>query len=88
MHSKVFALVVSIMLLSLALPAAAFAEKPAADEINFEDYVLDLVDYTLPNGLRVILAKDHSAPVVAVDIWYHVGGANDPPGRGCLAQQV
>ena len=85
MHSKVFALVVSIMLLSLALPGAALAEKPAADEINFEDYVLDLVDYTLPNGLRVILAEDHSAPVVAVDIWYHVGGANDPPGRSGFA---
>ena len=54
-------------------------------EIRFEDYELDTVDYYLPNGLRVILAEDSSAPVVAVDIWYHVGGANDPEGRSGFA---
>ncbi len=74
-----------LILLSLALPGSALAEEPQADEINFQDYMLDVVDYSLPNGLRVILGEDHSAPVVAVDIWYHVGGANDPPGRSGFA---
>jgi predicted Zn-dependent peptidase len=37
--------------------------------------------YTLPNGLVVILARDPSAPVVAVDLWYHVGSKNELPGR-------
>ncbi len=35
--------------------------------------------YTLPNGLTVVLAEDHSAPVVTVDVWYHVGSANEQP---------
>jgi predicted Zn-dependent peptidase len=37
--------------------------------------------FTLANGLRVILSEDHTAPVVAVNLWYHVGSANERPGR-------
>ena len=36
---------------------------------------------TLPNGLTVILATDHSTPTVAVAVWYHVGSKNETPGR-------
>ncbi|MBC7811961.1 MAG: insulinase family protein, partial [Burkholderiales bacterium] len=46
---------------------------------------LDVIEYTLANGLEVILVEDHSAPTVAVDIWYRVGGANDPAGRSGFA---
>jgi predicted Zn-dependent peptidase len=38
-------------------------------------------EFTLDNGLRVILHEDHSAPIVAVNIWYHVGSKNEVPGR-------
>ncbi|HYN09438.1 MAG TPA: pitrilysin family protein [Vicinamibacterales bacterium] len=53
-------------------PAAA----PVADipRIEFEKY-------TLGNGLEVILSEDHRLPLVAVDIWYHVGPANEAAGR-------
>jgi predicted Zn-dependent peptidase len=37
--------------------------------------------FTLPNGLTVILSEDHTAPIVAVNLWYHVGSANERPGR-------
>jgi zinc protease len=37
--------------------------------------------YTLPNGLTVILSPDHRLPTVAVNLWYHVGAANETPGR-------
>ncbi len=37
--------------------------------------------HTLPNGLRVILHEDHSLPLVAVNLWYHVGSKNERPGR-------
>lgn len=40
-------------------------------------YVMD----TLPNGLRLIVHEDHSAPVVTVNVWYHVGSADEKPGR-------
>ncbi len=35
----------------------------------------------LPNGLLVALSEDHTAPIVAVNLWYHVGSANERPGR-------
>jgi zinc protease len=37
--------------------------------------------YTLPNGLVVILSEDHRLPLVSTNIWYHVGPANELPGR-------
>lgn len=42
---------------------------------------LQLQTFTLPNGLRVVLNEDHSAPLVAVNLWYHVGSKNEKPGR-------
>jgi zinc protease len=43
--------------------------------------MLDLTEYRLDNGLRVVLNEDHSAPLVAVNLWYHVGSKNERPGR-------
>jgi zinc protease len=37
--------------------------------------------FTLPNGLKVILSEDKRLPMVAVNLWYHVGPANEIPGR-------
>jgi zinc protease len=54
-----------------ASPAAAENMMPT---IKFEKY-------TLPNGLNVILSEDHRLPLVAVNVWYHVGPANELPGR-------
>jgi zinc protease len=36
---------------------------------------------TLPNGLKVVLSPDRAVPIVAVNLWYHVGSANERPGR-------
>jgi len=41
---------------------------------------LDYEKYQLPNGLDVILLEDHRLPLVAVNIWYHVGPVNELPG--------
>ena len=37
--------------------------------------------YKLQNGLTVVLSEDHTAPIVAVNLWYHVGSANEREGR-------
>jgi len=37
--------------------------------------------HTLGNGLSVILHEDHDCPIVAVNLWYHVGSKNEVPGR-------
>jgi predicted Zn-dependent peptidase len=42
---------------------------------------LPIESLALENGLRVILSEDHTAPIVAVNVWYHVGSANERPGR-------
>src|SRR5262245_36512093 len=41
--------------------------------------------YALANGLEVIVSEDHRLPLVAVDLWYHVGPANETIGRTGLA---
>lgn len=42
---------------------------------------IPLEHYELPNGLDVVLNEDHTAPLVAVNVWYHVGSKNEVPGR-------
>ena len=42
---------------------------------------LPIDTYRLPNGLFVTLSEDHTAPLVAVNLWYHVGSANERAGR-------
>src|SRR6266496_6671545 len=37
--------------------------------------------FTLPDGMQVILREDHAVPVVAMNTWYHVGSADERPGR-------
>jgi len=37
--------------------------------------------FVLKNGLTVIVHEDHKAPIVAVNVWYHVGSKNEKPGR-------
>jgi zinc protease len=47
-----------------------------------------LIPYTrqsLGNGLQVVVHEDHHLPIVAVNIWYHVGSRNEAPGRSGLA---
>jgi zinc protease len=37
--------------------------------------------HVLPNGLEVLIHEDHRCPIVAVNLWYHVGSKNEVPGR-------
>lgn len=47
----------------------------------FSQSKIDFVEYTLPNGLHVILHENHSVPVVAVSVMYHVGSKNEQTNR-------
>ena len=47
-------------------------------EIAYEKFELD-------NGLTVIVHEDNKAPLVAVNLWYHVGSKNEPEGRSGFA---
>ena len=45
------------------------------------DELIEIEQYRLDNGLRVCLNQDSSAPLVAVNLWYHVGSKDEMPGR-------
>jgi len=53
---------------------AARASAPAPITIPYQRFVLK-------NGLTLLVHEDHKAPIVAVNIWYHVGSKNERPGR-------
>lgn len=52
---------------------------------NAADVEINFTEYTLDNGLRLVVHEDNKAPIVAVNIWYHVGSKNEKRGKTGLA---
>jgi zinc protease len=73
----------SVIFLTATACLAMSATLPRADAQSSQTKVpvLQLREEHLPNGLRVILAPDHSAPVYAINVTYNVGSRNERPGR-------
>ena len=69
------------LLLAAAALVAVAAPRARADG----DPKIEFEKYTLPNGLEVILAPDPSVPIVAVNLWYHVGSGDEVPGKSGFA---
>src|SRR4051812_22568295 len=63
-----FLLAAAMLLQQPAPPAAAAIDVP-------------YTQFTLPDGLHVILHEDHTVPLLTVNVWYHVGSAREKPGR-------
>ncbi|QCK15374.1 M16 family metallopeptidase [Mangrovivirga cuniculi] len=59
----------------------------AQDEllITPDDITIDYKKFVLDNGLTLIVHEDHKAPIVAVNVWYHVGSKNEKPGKSGFA---
>ncbi len=64
----------AFLLISLIFMQSAFAQN--LDEIN-----IPYKKFVLKNGLTLIVHEDHKAPIVAVNVWYHVGSKNEKPGK-------
>ncbi|MGB2645287.1 MAG: pitrilysin family protein [Candidatus Acidiferrum sp.] len=64
----------TIFILLAAVFAAAAQARSSDIDIPFQKFVLD-------NGLTVIVHEDHKAPIVAINVWYHVGSKNEKPGK-------
>ena len=62
-----------LILLAAVFTTVAHPQSKDID-IPFQKFVLD-------NGLTVIVHEDHKAPIVAINIWYHVGSKNEKPGK-------
>ena len=67
--------------LVFALLSVARSAAPAATD----DPKIPFTKFALPNGLEVIVVEDHSVPLVAVDVWYHVGAGDEVQGRSGFA---
>lgn len=75
----------SAIALMPSLPAAAQATAPSAAPAPLSSLVakvdIPYQEFTLKNGLRVIVHTDRKAPIVAVSVWYHVGSRYEPAGK-------
>src|SRR5229473_6040751 len=70
----------TIVFLLLVVSSPASGQTPAAPGAAPKIEV-PYSQFTLPNGLRVILHEDHSVPMVTVNTWYHVGSGRERAGR-------
>ena len=77
-----------LLTVSVACNRTPVAEAPARPAAKSDIPKIDFEKYTLPNGLDVILSEDHRLPLVAVNLWYHVGPANEEPGPHRLRASV
>jgi zinc protease len=66
---------------ALALSVVAGCAPSASPDRQWPQIDLSFEKYTLDNGLEVILREDDRVPVAAVNLWYHVGPANEVAGR-------
>ena len=66
-----------VLALSMFLPGVAAAQTKTGGNLPAVRYE----QFKLPNGLNVIMHVDKSTPIVAVDLWYHVGSKNEVRGR-------
>ncbi len=67
----------------LATTALRADPAPLADLVKQVDIPYE--QFTLPNGLRVVVHTDRKAPLVHVGVWYHVGSVDEPVGRSGFA---
>src|SRR5690349_14474624 len=70
---------IAAVVLALGLPVLAQEAKPL--EPGREALAIPHEKYKLKNGLEVILSVDRKLPIVAVNVWYHVGAYHETPGR-------
>ena len=73
-------------LTSLFLFSCFLIQPASATDLKIPDSInLAHTKVTLDNGLTVIISEDHKAPIVAVNVWYHVGSKNEPKGKNGFA---
>jgi len=64
-----------------------FSQEQNAQTFEFKADQIDIPyeRFVLPNGLTLLVHEDHKAPIVAVNMWYHVGSKNEKPGKSGFA---
>ena len=72
-----------VLFLVLALVTSGWAQTKSAPTKSAQTTEIDIPyeRFVLDNGLTVIVHEDHKAPIVALNIWYHVGSKNEKSGK-------
>ena len=81
MLNKTYVSLLVVLVLGVAGLTSCVAQKSDTPSSAADIPRIEFEKYTLPNGLDVILSRDGRVPMVAVNLWYHVGPANEEPGR-------
>src|ERR1700746_813193 len=81
-NKTVSSFVIAASLFSSAGAQTKFIEKATK---NGSEILIPYEKYVLPNGLTIVVAEDHSDPIVYVDVTYHVGSAREQEGRSGFA---
>jgi len=71
----------TVMVLCISVKAWGDPEQPREGPRQPQVPVLKVEQYTLANGLKVVLHEDHKTPVVSVNVWYKVGSKDEIRGR-------
>jgi zinc protease len=69
----------------VAIILAVLVPGANSQSTSFPDIDIPYKKFVLENGLRLLVHEDHKAPIVAVNIWYHVGSKNEKPGKSGFA---
>ena len=69
----------------IAVILAVLTPVANSQSASFPDIDIPYKKFVLENGLRLLVHEDHKAPIVAVNIWYHVGSKNEKPGKSGFA---
>ncbi|HJU69211.1 MAG TPA: pitrilysin family protein [Gemmatimonadaceae bacterium] len=70
-----------VALFALLTAPGLLAQTPRATTTAQDIPDIKYEKFVLPNGLTVLVHEDHKAPIVAVNVWYHVGSKNEKIGR-------
>jgi zinc protease len=82
MLSRLAALLMAVGLAALTLAAQSPAKPPQPGAVASPRIPeIPYTKYVLKNGLTLLVHEDHKAPIVAVNVWYHVGSKNEKPGK-------
>jgi zinc protease len=81
MTLRLFCTMAALAALSISSPVGAQAPATGGSGASPGALSVPYTEFTLGNGLHVILHQDKTIPVASVNIWYHVGSGREKPGR-------
>jgi len=81
MQAHPLLLVSPLLLAACASPAPGVVTGTRGEDSIASQVDIPFTKFVLPNGLTLVVHEDHKAPIVAVNVWYHVGSKNEKAGK-------